>query len=58
MIFGYQPVHADNQWAGNTISHMKTWGYRWKYKSKYVITPDITIIKTYNLIFTFLLQSP
>ena len=37
MISGYQPAHADNQRAGNTLSHIQTVGYRWKYKSKYVI---------------------
>ena len=42
---------ADNLRAGNTLSHMQTWGYRWKYMSKYVII--INIMKTVNIYAIF-----
>ena len=45
MISGHQPTHADNQRAGNTLSHMQTGGYRWKYKYKYAIIDNMNYLK-------------
>ena len=49
MISGYQPARADNHRARITLSHMQTWGYRWQYRSKYVIIRDyyMTIFISY-----------
>ena len=37
---------ADNLRAGNTLSHIQTLGYRWKYRSKYVISGVSGVIRT------------
>ena len=36
MISGYQPGRADNQRVGNSVSYIRTLGYRAKYSSQYV----------------------
>ena len=46
MISGYQPARADKHRAGITWSHMQTWGYHEKYRSKYFIIGNSNCLNT------------
>ena len=52
-IHGFR--RADNQMAGNTLSHMQTLGYRVRYSPEYVIIvykyyiPEKVIVKMFTL---------